>query len=422
LGKNNEDCRANWWASLFCFSKNGSPESSLIHLKSKSFVSVQENLKSIRIEPTQNAKLLLLKTPEKNDLTYTTIISSDIDFSIFPNELYLNINTWHKTSHCLLKPDFFRTVHFKIVPFDAYATSYREDACKKEGDKVKLLHNGLFTFEGADEKKYAFLSVTNLTKNAHISNAAYDIAPCFPIEASKGLVYEPNFFIESKQFKHNIPFHTSYDLDGIHKINTLEKINDETSENLNWTIKELESGFFLNKNCLKHFEKFQYHKTFELIKNSLGANGFYDASQNPLKITPQISMNTKNVINDIKEISSLKDFPTNYSIYKIETILRYIKLKPNGVNKFDFLKNENAKWLTESILLKETDGDGVFSDCFKFKDHKDDEDDDKFDDFEAKRPKFTFNKKNDQFLNKIEEYSMGSTQSVMRIKDRLKNK
>jgi len=321
-----------------------------------------------------------------------------------------------------LKPEHFSSVHFKIVPFDQYELNYCEDPTVKDG-VMTLLHNGLFTFIGTDNKKYAFLSVTNMRKSVFVNEAMYDVAACCPI--TKIFPFKSNIFISHKHFIHNLPYHTSYDLDGKHKF--VSKVYTEHHDTgplkVNKTVLELESGFFLNKNSNSHSDKFQIHKTFELTKNGVGANGFYYNTM-PLKTVTELE--------DIK--LTFADQHTDYKTFAdrcsqkintqlIQILLRFLKFKPNALSRdknLTIITVKDAEILSESILLKETDDGGVFANCFRFDDFEEEKDDDGLDDFQVKRPKLI--KKNVELDNEPLNFHIGSNQSIKRFNQRVKNK
>jgi hypothetical protein len=416
LGKDNEDARANWWASLLLINQEGIQKGSAISLNKMKFLE-ESGLNSYNVRNINDPKRFILEYGLGTNQKNSTVISCDIAFSNFPENLLLYLATWPEES--FVKPEFFSSVHFKVVPFDQYETNYREDSTIKDA-VMTLLHNGLFTFIGVDNVKYAFLGITNLKKSPFINDKKYDIIPSLPVDKIK---YKANIFTPYKLIVHNKPFHTSYDLDDKHKISceVYSEHFESGPEKQNSSIINLESGFYLNKNWSTQSDKFQIHKTYELTKNNVGTNGFFYTIL-PLNITAEIAATYLTYNDRPEEISTyFNKYKLKFNMYIIEYIFRYLKLKPNTSSSdkhITVMSTSDSKKLAESILLKETGDDGVFAGCFNFDDFKDEREDEEFDNFEAKRHQVV-KRVNEEDKEEL-DINIGSNQSVNRFNKRLK--
>ena len=104
-----------------------------------------------------------------------------------------------------LQPEYFRSVHFEIVPFDEL--KHIEYTQVSDGVGTKLI-NGYFSFIGRDEKKYAFVDIKNVKRSVNCSRSTYNCSASFPINQ---IHYSTNTFAEHNFVVINRPYWRFFD-------------------------------------------------------------------------------------------------------------------------------------------------------------------------------------------------------------------
>ncbi len=372
LGKNNEDCRANWWASLFTVKRDGINTNASFSLKTAKFLSGLSEFQNYKIVTTKNPKKIILRFELAANVYNDTIISSDLDFDKYPEDLLINLKSWNLgESHCGVRPEYFSSVHFNVEPFDENNLDIREDVSFKNS-VMTLLDGGLFTFE-SEKTKYAFMSITGMKKSRFINQAMYDILPCMPISTFRD--YSPNIFISFKFVRHILPNHPFYDLDGKYPIKVKEYVFnskvDIQQKNTEAHI-ELERQYFLNKTSKYLNSNFQIHKCLELIRGcESGSNGFETVSK---------SVNYELVDIKLRYYSSepslyaiLDQHLITFTMTFVQSLFRFLKFYPNSKTAdqcLTILTSSEASVLAEDVLENETNETGVFSTCHDISKYK----------------------------------------------------
>lgn len=364
LGKSNENSRQNWWASLLNIIKEGTNEQDTIKLNEMQFLKPEKNYNYEIKKIPNDEKRFILEFKLGMGRVHKTIISSTIPFTLFNDKMCLNLSTW-PTNDIFLRPEHFRSVNFEIKVYDPNDLVYIEDKNISDGTYSNL-NRGYCTFIGKDNIKYAIIEINNLMKSNLINSEFFDIAASIPITS---INFDSNVFINYKQIKHNIPYATSWDIDGKHKIKveSYKESRGGNTETFSDTIIELERAIHLNKIHKYPFRMFQLHKYFDLTKNNQGSNGF-DIFPTTTTITANIVNETLSYhTNDYKITTVIDRMKFELKFTFVQVILRFLRFCPNHPQDNiirPFTWNE-VDFMVDQILLEELAEGGVFNGCFK---------------------------------------------------------
>ena len=262
LAATNEDARCRYWESMLKAGKLNISALGAIELNKLLFVNSTPGTKEdtskdwhmyhiVEEKDTQFTLDYNLASSRKSQ----TVIKSNIPFTIYPDEFYLDLATWSPTNLMgFAQPFLFSQVELYCELYDEYEPKHKidkENYVLVGGRKIDYVPNGLLRFIGTDNRLYVLVGVRNLKKNRKTDDFTYDVIVSDSISS---ITNTASVFAEAKFINLTREYCAFYDLSCTHPI----RISDYVIEGPNGEIKKNALEIKLDRNKIDNITNYPY--------------------------------------------------------------------------------------------------------------------------------------------------------------------